>query len=149
MQQWLECIVEEVHAPCEATGQESGWSVAEDIGSKYDFSFNYFRTKYIGSQGLPTSFSAYQQPLTNDTSDIKTLKTAEGIVKSHDELFKRMKVDQESIDKHFKGLHGDGQIKKFGIADSIQEKYQIMDIFSKLQDLAHNVENTFDRVKFT
>ena len=50
--QWVENVVGEVHAPCEATGKESGWSVAEDIGSKYDFSFNYMRTKYISNQGL-------------------------------------------------------------------------------------------------
>ena len=105
------------------------------------------RTKYIGGNGLPMSVSLYQQPLTNDPNDNKTLKTADGITESHDVLFKIMKVDQKEIDKHFKGLHGDGQVKKFQIASKVQKKYNIMSIFSKLQDLAHMLEIVFDRVK--
>ena len=146
--QWIDCVVDEIHAPCAATGQESGWSVAEDMGTECDFSFNYMRTKYIGAQGIPISVSLHQQPLTNDPNDSKTMKTAESITESHETLFTIMKVNQTDIDKHFKGLHGDGQIKKFEIASKVQTKYNIMTLFSKLQDLAHMLENIFDKVKY-
>ena len=59
-----------------------------------------------------------------------------------------MKVNQTDIDKHFKGLHCDGQMKKFKIASKVQTKYSIMTIFSKLQDVAHMLENIFDKVKY-
>ena len=77
------------------------------MGTECDFGFNYMRTKYIGSQGISTSVSLYQQPLTNDVIDSNTIKTAESITESHETLFTIMKVNQTDIDKHFKGLHGD------------------------------------------
>ena len=60
---------------------------------------------------------------------------------------RKMKVNNDDIDKHFKGLHGDGQIKQFKIAETIQHDYDIMKVFFKLQDLAHNIENIFERVQ--
>ena len=123
--------MKEMHKTLPATGKPSGWSIAEDIGSKYDFSINYFRTKFLGSNGVPISFCAYQQPLTEDDNDPKTFKTADSIAESHDALFDKMKVSRNQIDKHLMGIHGDGQIEEWDIAGKVQKKQGFSSLMSK------------------
>ena len=131
-----------------ATGMAPGFSLAEDVGSCFKKSFNYIRSKFIGPLGIPTSTSVHTQAKTNDPNDLKTMKTAEGLVAGKGEVFKKMELEPEAVDKHCMGLHDDGQVSEWQIGPKVCEKYWINTLFCSQSDTTHKLEIIFNRVKF-
>ena len=142
----MEETLKVMHATLPATGMQGGWSTVEDIGSSYNHSYNFFRNKFIGPNGIPVSACMHQQPLTNNENDLKTFKTAEGIVASHKDFLAKMDVSKDDIDQHWMHLGGDGQIADWKIAEKVRDDNGLVALFDSQTDTAHKIEIINKRV---
>eukprot|EP01083_Nonionella_stella_P178373 629890_1 len=118
--------------------------IEDNIGDqKWQHSYDFHRIKSFNTDTLlPVSAMVYAQPLTNDTNDIATQKTAAGAIASKQNLFNNLKLNSSNVSSLVHGFHADGQMHEagWGVAEKMQKEYELSDWYSHKSDVCHEIE---------
>eukprot|EP01083_Nonionella_stella_P098303 276416_1 len=139
----IDYVTNSITTPLAATGSAGGCSISADGGSKWQHSYDFHRIKSFNTDTLlPVSAMVYAQPLTNDTNDIATQKTAAGAIASKQNLFNNLKLNSSNVSSLVHGFHADGQMHEagWGVAEKMQKEYELSDWYSHKSDVCHEIE---------